>query len=59
MFLLDVKIKAYECGDNVSTYELKNKRNDFLHKVSKKLSENQTIAVENLMIRNMTKKAKG
>ena len=39
--------------------KLKNKRNDFLHKVTKKLSENQTIAVENLMIKNMTKKAKG
>ena len=30
-----------------------------LHKVTKKLSENQTIAVENLMIKNMSKKAKG
>ncbi len=39
--------------------KLKNKRNDFLHKVSKKLSENQTIAVEDLMIKNMSKKAKG
>jgi len=39
--------------------KLKNKRNDFLHKTTKKLSENQTIAVENLMIRNMSKKAKG
>ncbi len=39
--------------------KLKNKRNDFLHKVTKKLSENQTIAVENLMIKNMSKKAKG
>ena len=37
--------------------KLKNKRNDFLHKVTKKLSENQTIAVENLMIKNMTQKA--
>ena len=39
--------------------KLKNKRNDFLHKATKKLSENQTIAVENLMIKNMSKKAKG
>ena len=39
--------------------KLKNKRNDFLHKVTKKLSENQTVAVENLMIKNMSKKAKG
>ncbi len=39
--------------------KLKNKRNDFLHKVTKKLSENQMIAIENLMIKNMSKKAKG
>jgi putative transposase len=39
--------------------KLRNKRNDFLHKVAKKLSENQTVAVENLMIKNMSKKAKG
>jgi putative transposase len=39
--------------------KLKNKRNDFLHKVTKKLSENQTIAVENLMIKNMSRSAKG
>lgn len=39
--------------------KLRNKRNDFLHKTSKKLSENQTIAVENLMIKNMSKSAKG
>jgi len=39
--------------------KLKNKRNDFLHKITKKLSENQAIAVENLMIKNMSKKAKG
>jgi len=39
--------------------KLKNKRNDFLHKITKKLSENQTIAVENLMIKNMSKSAKG
>jgi len=39
--------------------KLKNKRNDFLHKITKKLSENQTIAVENLKIKNMSKQAKG
>jgi putative transposase len=39
--------------------KLKNKRNDFLHKITKKLSENQRIAVENLMIKNMSKKVKG
>ncbi len=39
--------------------KLKNKRNDFLHKVTKKLSENQTIAVENLKIKNISKQAKG
>jgi len=39
--------------------KLKNRRNDFLHKLTNKLSENQTIVVENLMIKNMSKKAKG
>ena len=39
--------------------KLKNKRNDFLHKITNKLSENQTIAVENLKIKNMSKQAKG
>ena len=39
--------------------KLKNKRNDFLHKITKKLSENQTIAVEDLKIKNMSKSAKG
>ncbi len=39
--------------------KIKNKRNDFLHKITKKLSENQTIAVENLKIKNMSKQAKG
>jgi putative transposase len=39
--------------------KLRNKRNDFLHKVTKRLSENQTIAVENLKIKNMSKSAKG
>lgn len=35
--------------------KLKNKRNDFLHKITKTLSENQTVAVENLKIKNMSK----
>lgn len=39
--------------------KLKNKRNDFLHKITKMLSENQTIAVENLKIKNMSRQAKG
>lgn len=39
--------------------KLKNKRNDFLHKITKTLSENQTVAVENLKIKNMSKQAKG
>lgn len=38
---------------------IKNKRNDFLHKISYKLSENQTIKVEDLKIKNMSKQAKG
>jgi len=36
--------------------KIKNKRKDFLHKVSNKLSENQTIVVEDLKIKNMSKK---
>lgn len=39
--------------------KLKNKRNDFLHKITKTLSENQTVAVENLKIKNMSNSAKG
>lgn len=39
--------------------KIKNKRNDFLHKISNKLSENQTIKVEDLKVKNMSKKAKG
>ena len=31
----------------------------FLHKITKTLSENQTVAVENLKIKNMSKQAKG
>lgn len=39
--------------------KIRNKRDDFLHKISKKLSENQTIIVEDLKIKNMSKQAKG
>lgn len=39
--------------------KIKNKRDDFLHKISNILSENQTVKVENLQIKNMSKKAKG
>lgn len=39
--------------------KIRNKRDDFLHKITHKLSENQTIKVENLQIKNMSKKAKG
>jgi len=39
--------------------KLRNKRDDFLHKVTNRLSENQAVKVENLNIKNMTKKAKG
>jgi len=39
--------------------KIKNKRDDFLHKVSNTLSENQTIKVEDLKIKNMSRKAKG
>lgn len=37
--------------------KLRSKRNDFLHKLSNDLSENQTIAVEDLKIKNMSRKA--
>lgn len=39
--------------------KIKNKRDDFLHKISNRLSENQTIKVENLKIKSMSKQAKG
>jgi len=39
--------------------KIRNKREDFLHKVSHKLSENQAIIVESLKIKNMSKSAKG
>ncbi|MEA2047558.1 MAG: transposase [Campylobacterota bacterium] len=36
-----------------------NRRKDFLHKLSKQYSENQTVVVEDLKIKNMTSKTKG
>ena len=36
-----------------------NMRKDFLHKLSKSYSENQTVVVEDLKIKNMTKSTKG
>ncbi len=39
--------------------KIRNKRNDFLHKISKQLSENQAVKVEDLKVKNMSKKAKG
>ena len=39
--------------------KLKNKRNDFIHKVTNDLAKNKQVKVENLMIKNMSKKAKG
>ena len=36
-----------------------NKRKDFLHKLSRQYSENQTVVVEDLKIKNMTSKTKG
>jgi len=38
--------------------KIKNKRDDFLHKTSHKLSENQTVVVEDLKIKNMSKNSK-
>ena len=35
-----------------------NMRKDFLHKLSKSYSENQTVVVEDLKIKNMTKATK-
>jgi len=34
-------------------------RKDFLHKLSKQYSENQTVVVEDLKIKNMISKTKG
>lgn len=39
--------------------KIKNKRDNFLHKISHKLSENQTVIVEDLKIKNMSKSSKG
>jgi putative transposase len=39
--------------------KVRNKRDDFLHKISKQLSENQTVIVEDLKIKSMSKSAKG
>jgi len=39
--------------------KIKNKREDFLHKVSHKLSENQAVKFKSLKIKNMSKSAKG
>lgn len=39
--------------------KVRNKRNDFLHKISKIYSESQTVVVEDLKIKNMTKSARG
>ncbi len=39
--------------------KIANKRKDFLHKLSKQYSENQTVVVEDLKIKNMTKATKG
>jgi putative transposase len=39
--------------------KIANKRKDFLHKLSKQYSENQTVVVEDLKIKNMTKSSKG
>ena len=39
--------------------KIRNKRKDYLHKLSTKLSENQTVVVEDLRIKNMSKSAKG
>jgi len=38
---------------------LKNKREDFLHKLTHRLSENQTIVVEDLNVKKMTKNVSG
>jgi putative transposase len=39
--------------------KIANKRKDFLHKLSTQYSENQTVVVEDLKIKNMSKSAKG
>lgn len=39
--------------------KIANKRKDFLHKLSTQYSENQTVVIEDLKIKNMSKSAKG
>ena len=43
----------------IAYQKLQNKRDDFLHKVTNKLSENQTVVVEKLKIKNMTQSKQG
>ena len=50
------KAKAKIAKQNL---RIANIRKDFLHKLSKQYSENQTVVVEDLKIKNMTKSAKG
>lgn len=50
------KAKASLAKQNL---RIANMRKDFLHKLSKQYSENQTVVVEDLKIKNMTKATKG
>ena len=50
------KAKAKIAKQNL---RIANMRKDFLHKLSRSYSENQTVVVEDLKIKNMTKSAKG
>ena len=50
------KAKAKIAKQNL---HIANMRKDFLHKLSKQYSENQTVVVEDLKIKNMTSKTKG
>lgn len=50
------KAKARLAKQNL---RIANMRKDFLHKLSRQYSENQTVVVEDLKIKNMTKSAKG
>jgi len=50
------KAKAKLAKQNL---RIANMRKDFLHKLSKQYSENQTVVVEDLKIKNMTKATKG
>lgn len=50
------KAKAKIAKQNL---RIANMRKDFLHKLSKQYSENQTVVVEDLKIKNMTKATKG